>query len=285
MRYKDSNYINRRLAPVLVVCLALCSTSLQIQAGRSDLLDIGKKIARVSGKTVDDVAATALGKRALLVRTKHGDEAFQFIQKNGRGSLIAIEKAGEFAPDIIRLHKKIGKKAFYLAETKRGQTLIMQLGDEVAEPITKLGKKSYPLLEDFGAKAVPLLKKCDDVDVKKLNILKKHNVISQTSEGAAILDICGKYGKKGIDYVYANKKKLLTMAVLTTFITDPEPYINGVKDLGSIAITNVAAPVAQEAAKSIHWNLWIGVIILILGLVTFFAVKRKKQNDVNESKS
>lgn len=67
----------------------------------------------------------------------------------------------------------------------------------------------------------------------------------------------GKYGDKAMEFVWKNKGALAVGAALAAFLNDPEPFIEGTKELASVVTTNAIAPVAEEVAKKTNWTLTI----------------------------
>ena len=46
----------------------------------------------------------------------------------------------------------------------------------------------------------------------------------------------GNYGDKAMEFVWKNKGALAATSVVTAFITDPEAFINGVKDIVNVLV-------------------------------------------------
>ena len=85
-----------------------------------------------------------------------------------------------------------------------------------------------------------------------------------------------------MEFIWKNRKSLATTALLLTFVNDPEPFINGSKDLVVGTITQPLLAVV----RSIKWNLWIGILIIIAGVHLIFKRKallksRKSEKELN----
>jgi hypothetical protein len=81
-----------------------------------------------------------------------------------------------------------------------------------------------------------------------------------------------------MDWVWRNKGALTTVAVVTAFITNPEPFINGAVKVVDTGGEKIIRPVAETAAKSINWNLFagVGVACLVLLVAVRIVLRRMK---------
>lgn len=274
--------MNKLYYTSLVYLILFCLLPATAQASKfTSASKFSQVIAKSTSNTLKNDELLALGERALKLQAKHGEEASKLMIKAGPSAVRALERAGDKAPEIIRLYNKMGKGALSLAENKRGLTLIMDLGDDVAPVIAKHSDKATDLITVYGRRAIEPLKQVNRQDAVKLALLHKDKVLTTDPDRIKLLDICGKYGKRGVDFIYDNKGKLLVAATLATFVADPEPYINGAKELASTAITQAVAPVALEASKKIKWNLWIGVSIAALAGFFFYKSRKNKTSQSN----
>ena len=60
-----------------------------------------------------------------------------------------------------------------------------------------------------------------------------------------VLATVGKYGDRAMDFVWKHKAALATAAVLATFLADPQPYLDGVKDITQVGSDKIVAPIAE----------------------------------------
>ena len=73
---------------------------------------------------------------------------------------------------------------------------------------------------------------------------------------------------------WASALALTVAAALTAFLADPEPFINGTRDLAQIVGENVVKPLAEvpgkvaaEAAVRVDWTIAVVVIAMAVALV------------------
>ena len=74
--------------------------------------------------------------------------------------------------------------------------------------------------------------------------------LKQIGRTDQVLGVVGKYGNRGMDFVWRNKGALAVAAGLTAFLANPEPFINGTKDLAQVVGHSVVEPLAQVPAKA-----------------------------------
>jgi hypothetical protein len=91
-----------------------------------------------------------------------------------------------------------------------------------------------------------------------------------------LLGVLEKYGNPACDFVWRNKGALTLTAAAGAFLADPEPFIQGAKDLTGIVAENAVKPLAEvpatiareaaaEVARNTNWT-WIGsLLVLALG--------------------
>jgi hypothetical protein len=74
-----------------------------------------------------------------------------------------------------------------------------------------------------------------------------------------------------MEFIYKHRKVLAGTAVLTAFLANPQPYIDGTLDLTKLALENVAKPIAEipgkVAMKSLE-NPWVaGAFAVLAGVM------------------
>src|SRR5580704_6647670 len=85
-----------------------------------------------------------------------------------------------------------------------------------------------------------------------------------------------------MEFIWKNKGALAVGAALSAFIVDPEPFLNGAKEVSNVVAQNLVRPLADvpaiatkeaaaEVARKTNWTLLFLVIITVLAL--FAAVK------------
>ncbi len=93
--------------------------------------------------------------------------------------------------------------------------------------------------------------------------------IGRTSE---LMNVVGKYGDNAMSFVWKNKGALLVGTALAAFLSDPEPFINGTKDLATVAANVAIEPLAKEIGIRTNWT--ITICALAIASMTYLAFKQ-----------
>jgi len=265
---------------ITITLLTLAIFTGSVHANKK-LIDLGKAIIS-SSKNAAKLKPTDVGKRAMALQEKWGDDALMIAKKHGVRSLKAIEESGEHGGTLIRLQKHLGEGAIYLAKNKQGLTIIGKLGDDVAPSLVKHGASANDLLKVYGTRASKALTKVDRRGCAQLNQLHDAKIVGNTGNKAKLFNVVEKYGQRGLDFIWKNKKKLAAAGVLATFVVNPEPYINGTIQLADSAMDK-ASDVGNTIAAQVNWNLWIGITIALSSLIIFIKFKSSKPPKSNET--
>jgi hypothetical protein len=86
--------------------------------------------------------------------------------------------------------------------------------------------------------------------------------IRASGRAAEVLGVIEKFGDRACAFLWRNKGVIFGAAVLAAFLSDPEPYLNGVKEIAAVTL----APVAKEAAQRADWTLVIVAAMVIVAL-------------------
>ncbi len=259
----------------------------------------------VAGKAVREAAeyfikkfgpkAAKEGVEALVRRlddlvAKYGDDVLKAAKKVGPRGLDAIEEAGPLGRTAAKYLAKYGDEALAMAGKPQALRLASEFGDEAARALIKHPGIAERLIAKQGERAARALVKLNRQQARRLAMMERSGELGRIGRTAELLDVIGRYGNRAMDFIWRHKKSLAVAAVLATFLKDPEPYINGVKDLAGQAIeggTKVATEVirsigeigkegVREAARGTNWTL---VALAALGIgTTVFVVRSWLRN-------
>jgi hypothetical protein len=81
------------------------------------------------------------------------------------------------------------------------------------------------------------------------------------------LDVIGRYGDRSMNFIWKNKGALAVTAGLAAFIADPQPFLDGTRDLASVVGENLVKPVVDRAAAGIDWMVVAIGVLMVGGLV------------------
>jgi hypothetical protein len=112
------------------------------------------------------------------------------------------------------------------------------------------------LLAQFGAQV--LRRPLTTESVVALNRLAEP--IRASGRSAEILAVVEKFGDRACDFLWRNKGTIFAAAVLAAFLNDPQPYIDGVKQL----VVQPATQAAHDAAARTNWTVVVLVTVLVV---------------------
>jgi len=217
-------------------------------------------VMRKFGKEVAEESAEAVSKRVAEAGAKFGEEGLEAIGKVGPRAFgkITIE-AGEHAPQVVKLTAKYGDQAVWVISKPRGLAVFVKYGEEGATAIMKHPGVAEGAVESLGVPAARALNAVSGGQARRLGMMIDDGTIKTGEQSAGLLDVVAKYGDKGMEFVWQHKGALAVTATLATFLKNPEPFIQGTKDL----VVEAVKPVGMEVARRTNWTpvLIAGVVI------------------------
>lgn len=226
-----------------------------------------------AGETVEQIARSAA-----RVAARHGDDALPILRKTGHAGFRALETAGRQVPDLIRLYAKKGDDALWLVTDAGKLKLFLRYGDDAAEALIRHPQIADRLVVQFGDNAAAALTRLSRANAQRLSIAAQNGLLTQTPKSVELLRVIRKYGDEAMSFIWKNKGALVTLAMLTTFIRDPEPYISGGKDLVVEAAAKPAAEIGKKVVEETAAPM-MGILskhpsVIVWVLVVFFLVRR-----------
>jgi hypothetical protein len=266
------------LALVLVAVALLAhanraAASITAQAAREAADFVAKRFGSVAAKEGVEKLAVRIERAA----AQYGDNAVTAVKNVGPRALHLADDAGANGAAVVRLAAQHGQRGLVLAENPRTFALVVKHGDEAAEAIVKHPSLAEPLIEAHGKEAAKALTKLSEQSGRKLEMLREGGELTKLGRTDEVLQTVGRFGDRGMDFIWKHKGALAATAVMATFLADPESYISGAKDITKIAVENIARPLAElpkdvatEMARSTDWT---PVALTIVGVVAaLFAI-------------
>jgi hypothetical protein len=183
-------------------------------------------------------AMERFGAPGLRILARWGDDGVRLLSVEGEAAVASMARYGEGAVDLMIRHPGVGRD------------LLAQFGGQVLR--TPLRTESMVTL---GRLAEP---------------------IRNSGRSAEIFGVIEKFGDRACDFLWRNKGTLFVGAVLAAFLHDPQPYIDGVKQLGVEPVRQIA----HDAASNTNWTLVFIVGILVvsawLGIRWTWASRRSR---------
>lgn len=174
------------------------------------------------------------------VAARYGDEGLEAVRKVGPRGIKVIQEAGEHGLDAVKLINRYGDDAVWVISKPKGMAIFVKYGDDGARSMIRHKGIAEEVIEANGTSAVQALNAVGTRGGRQIAMLQKDGVIQAGKQGNELLDVIAKYGDKGMDFVWRNKGALATTAILGTFITNPDPYINGGVDLAKAPLDGIA---------------------------------------------
>lgn len=210
---------------------------------------------------------------AIRAISRFGDDGVQWIAKRPAGLELAA-KYGDDAAEVLVKHKEIaepiiregGEAAVQVLKTANVQEarLMAQIAEGAAtKGLMKNPKAVAEVVRAGGEPAVRALGKVGVQDARLMSQIAEDATTKSLMQNPKVLDVIAKYGDNAVNYIWRNKGKLAVAAGLTAFLANPQPFIEGARDL-SIAAVNPLSEGAREAARSVNWTLIVLVTVLIV---------------------
>jgi hypothetical protein len=238
------------------------------QAAREAAEYVLKKFSREAAEETVETLASKMERLAL----QNGDEVFEAARKVGPDALRLVDEAGEHGPQAAKLLGRMGDDAVSIVRDADQWARYLKYGDDAAEAMARHKGLCGPLLDNFQEPAARALKSMNSQSARRLAMMADSGELAKIGRSKELLDTIARFGDKGMDFVWRNKLPLATGVILAAFLADPQPFIDGTRDLTSVVTQEVGKPLAEEVAGSTNWTL----VFVGLGVVAavYIGVKR-----------
>ena len=256
---------------VLLCCLLLVLLPRVARAdGKSQLAkEAAEFMLQRFGKQAVQGGVAALTRRIEALALQHGSEVFQAVKRVGPRAFHLVEQAGVHGKDAVRLMAMHGEHGVAWVLTRpTGMALFLKHGDKAAAALVKHPGIAEPVIGKLGVNAVRALEATGPQAGRRLAMLVEGGDLVKIGRSQELLEVIAKYGDRAMTAIWQNKGALATAAGLSAFLINPEPFINGAKDVAQIVGENAVRPVMQipgamaaEVARGTNWT----AIILAVG--------------------
>ncbi|MBI4563814.1 MAG: hypothetical protein HY716_03865 [Planctomycetes bacterium] len=188
----------------------------------------------------------------------------------------AVERWGD---DALKAARRVGPR-IALAEMERhgapAARILARWGDDGARLLAVEGEGALRVYGALGEEGIDLLlRRRGTVEAALLPRLAEP--IASSGRSAEILAVIEKHGDRACQFMWRNKGVIFGAAVLAAFLSDPRPYLDGVKEL----VVAPARDVALEAARRTDWNAVVFAalaIVAALGALRLWSRRREAQS-------
>jgi hypothetical protein len=234
---------------------------------------VSKKFAAEVGQE----SAETLSAKLTNLAARHGDEAVAAFRKVGPRAFRVAEEAGEHAGAAVKLMARHGDEALWVLRDPQRMTLLAKYGDEAAEAMIRHKGVAASLIEQFHAPAAKALNALDGQNARRLAMLADEGTLAKLGRTDALMAVIEKNGNRAADFVWRNKGSLTVAAALTAFLYDPQPFIDGTRNLATVAGQPVADAVKETARQSALHTNWTAVWITALVIAALLIILRARR--------
>lgn len=276
------------MAMLLVVTLA--GSPVLAQARARAARELAEYLMSKFGKEAAEESVETLTRKVQTLVTRYGDDAANVLRKVGPRAFRLVDDAGEHAPDAIKLMARYGDDAVWVVGKKNRMALFLKHGDDAAEAMMRHGEIVEPMVQSFGKPAAVALKSLSGQNARRLAMLAEDGQLARIGRTEELLEVVGKYGDKAADFVWRHKGALMVGAALTAFLADPEPFINGAKDITKFVGESAVKPLAEvpqqvavEAAKRTNWTVVSVTAVAVFALLVLIIAISRGQKDSQQA--
>ncbi len=227
-----------------------------------------RKIAREIVESFGRETLERAEARVVAIVDAYGDDAVRALRRTGPAGVHAVEKYGAHG---VRVLSRWGDD---------GARLLASEGDEVVAALAKYGDDAVDLmlrhpgiggnlLEQFGEHALRTRISSDGA----VTLGRLAEPIRASGRVQEIFNVVERFGDRACAFLWRHKGKVFAAAVLASFLSDPQPYLDGVKDL----LGPPLAEAAREAGQRADWTL-LG--LAAMGLVAAAVAMRRLRRAV-----
>lgn len=257
------------MAVSLTVCLPVVT-----KAGVSSKAakEAAEFVLRKFGKEAEEQGLQTLTRKIESLGLKYGDDAVTAVKKVGPRAFRYIDEAGESGLESVKLLARYGDDAVWVVSKPTRMAIFARYGDDAAEAMLKQGQIAEPLIESLGKPAANVLKKVSTQNGRRLAMMAEDGTLARIGRTDQLLSVVGKFGDRGMNFLWRNKGTLTVAAALTAFLANPQPFIDGTVDLTQAAAESIGKPLANEIGKSANWTFVLPVLASIAALLLGFKV-------------
>jgi hypothetical protein len=230
-------------------------------------------IVKQFGKEAAEEGVEVMTRKVGQLASEYGDDAYRAARNAGPSTFKLVEQAGTHGDDAVKLLARAGQEGAWVVGRPASLSLFAKYGDDAAKAMIKHKGIAEPLIEGYGAAGAKALTAVNEQGGRRLATMMAEGELKQMGQNAPkVLGVVEKYGDRAMEFVWKHKGVLITGAVVTAFVANPEPYLDGLATLTDKAIVSPIASVAKEAAGKTNWTL-IGALLItvVAGLSTWRA--------------
>lgn len=248
---------------VLTAVAAPAGAAVSAKAAR----EVAELVIRNFTKDAAEETAETLARKIETLAARHGEAALEAVSKVGPRALRVAEEAGEQAGPAVRLMARYGQEGLLLASRRESVALFARYGDEAAEAMIKHKEIAEPVINAFGQPAARALNRVGAQNGRRIATMAQQGDLGRLGRAGEVLDVVGKHGDRAMEFIWKNKGALAVTATLTAFLANPEPFLDGTRDLAKVVGENIARPLASipgDVVRRTDWTFIVGLCVMLL---------------------
>jgi hypothetical protein len=198
----------------------------------------------------------------------YGDDAVRVLRRSGAAAVPVLEKHGAAG---LRILSKWGDDGLRVLASQ-GDAAVQALarhGESAVEFMIRHPGAGADFVAAFGGRALrtPL----ETGSVITLNRLAEP--IRASGRSAELLGVVERFGDRACGFLWRHKGTIFAGALLASFLADPQPYLDGVREL----VVEPAAGLAREAVRATNWTLIAGLGLLLSGAAAWALLQGRRK--------
>jgi hypothetical protein len=260
----------------MVACLWSCGSfpdsELCAQSKAKLANELMEFLGRQFGREVSEIGTESLATKVESFLIKYGDDGAGALRKVGPRSIQLVEDAAAGGAMSAKLLAKYGDPAIWVVGNESRRSMAARLGEEAAEAMMKHGEIAEPILKVAERSAANALCAVSEQNGRRIAMMVEQGDFAKIARPTEVLDVVGKYGDKAMEFIWKNKGTLVLGSAVAAFLVDPEPFIDGSRQLADVAAKAAIEPIAKEIGSQTNWT-----ITVIALMICFFAFMITKQ--------
>jgi hypothetical protein len=225
-----------------------------------------------AGRSVPELAG-----RIENIAARYGDDAVHALRKGGPQAIGLVEAAGADGQKALRVLAVHGEEgAARVLSRPAAMKQFLQHGEGAASALVRHPGVAESLIERGGEQAVKALGAVTPQNGRRIAMLMEGELASYAGRHPEVLGVVASHGDRAVNFLWQYKGALAGGAALTAFLANPEPYLNGTRDIASVAGESVVKPVVGGVFTLLNILLVAaGVLLLaIIGLAYKYGLPR-----------
>ncbi len=262
------------LLALITITMSFFQTKTSFAQGKAALArELVEFVTRRFSKEVAEEGSDVLTRKVESLLVKYGDEVAEAVRRVGPRSIKLLDDAAaEGAQQSARLLAKHGDDAVWVVGNQSRRLIASKFGDDAAEAMIKHGEIAEPVLELAGKSAASALRNISTKNGRQMKMMMDEGELVKIGRTSELMNVVAKYGDNAMEFVWKNKGALLVGTALAAFLANPEPFINGTKDLAAVATKVAIEPLAKEIGSRTNWT--VTIFALASACLTYLAFKQ-----------